>query len=147
MPFLVRESGVPPRASQDPGKELAARRSKEVMEIPEAVEAVTGVNAAYLPVRAVFHILFLVSCTKKHVTDPNVKMNDRNSRVSVESMEAFVGAGKELWANARQGFHVFTWLAACTTGSKMSMSRPLHSERTGEYLQAHLKDQHNPETG
>lgn len=70
MPFLVRESAAPPRASQDPaGKELAARRSKEVMEIPEAVEAVTGVNAAYLPVRAVSHILFPMSCTKKHLSD------------------------------------------------------------------------------
>ena len=48
--------------------------------------------------------------------------------------------------NVRQGFHIVTWLAACTKGSKMSMSCPLHSERTGEHLQAHVKDQHDPDT-
>lgn len=46
----------------------------ETMEIPEAVETVTGVNAAYLPVRAIFYILLLVSCTKKLLTAPSVKI-------------------------------------------------------------------------
>ena len=44
------------------------------MEIAEAVETVTGVNAAYLPVRAIFYILLLVSCTKKLLTAPSVKI-------------------------------------------------------------------------
>ena len=56
LPFLARESVAVPRPShdqrgaRDPGN-ATARHSKEVMEIPEAVEAVTGVNASYLPVR------------------------------------------------------------------------------------------------
>lgn len=56
LPFLARESMALPRPSHDQGgpkdaKEDTARHSKEVMEIPEAVEAVTGVNASYLSVR------------------------------------------------------------------------------------------------
>ena len=55
MPFLARESAAAPRSSQQPSGAIGSRNttdrhSKEVMDIPEAVEAVTGVNAAYLPV-------------------------------------------------------------------------------------------------
>ena len=57
MPFLARESAAAPRPSQEQSgargsPNTADRHSKEVMDIPEAVEAVTGVNAAYLPVCA-----------------------------------------------------------------------------------------------
>ena len=55
LPFLARESMAPPRPSHDQkglkNADAPGRHSKEVMEIPEAVEAVTGVNASYLPVR------------------------------------------------------------------------------------------------
>lgn len=56
LPFLARESMALPRPSHDQrgakyGEDAPGRHSKEVMEIPEAVEAVTGVNASYLPVR------------------------------------------------------------------------------------------------
>ncbi len=55
MPFLARESMALPRPSHDQkgakgAEDNTGRHSKEVMEIPEAVEAVTGVNASYLPV-------------------------------------------------------------------------------------------------
>ncbi|CAL5219904.1 g1831 [Coccomyxa viridis] len=53
LPFLARESMAPPRPSHDQkglkNADAPGRHSKEVMEIPEAVEAVTGVNASYLP--------------------------------------------------------------------------------------------------
>ena len=57
LPFLARESVAVPRPSHDQksskdAKNDTGRHSKEVMEIPEAVEAVTGVNASYLSVRA-----------------------------------------------------------------------------------------------
>ena len=58
LPFLARESVALPRPSHDQkgardAENAAGRHSKEVMEIPEAVEAVTGVNASYLSVRSV----------------------------------------------------------------------------------------------
>ena len=58
MPFLARSSAeaTQPKSGPEPagtkeGRHSHERHRKEVMEIPEAVEAVTGVNASYLPVQ------------------------------------------------------------------------------------------------
>ena len=64
MPFLARSTaeaaqakpGLEPAGTRE-GRHSDERHSKEVMEIPEAVEAVTGVNASYLPVQHISCLL------------------------------------------------------------------------------------------
>lgn len=56
LPFLARASVIGVRASQDKtcGEDKPAKLNRESqagpMELPEAVEAITGMDASYLPV-------------------------------------------------------------------------------------------------
>ena len=76
MPFLAGSSAeaAHPKPGPEPagtkeGRHSDERHSKEVMEIPEAVEAVTGVNASYLPVQHFSCLLAILLLTQRLKTD------------------------------------------------------------------------------